>query len=141
MYKLMTKISNSLYAAWVTSLLATFGSLFFSEIMEFVPCSLCWYQRIFMYPIAITLTIGIFKSDQLCAKYSFPFSLLGSGFSLYHNLLMWEIIPETMSPCRSGIPCSARYIDYFGFITIPFLSLVAFTLLVLFLFQQRKTHE
>ena len=137
----MAKISKSLYAAWLISLFATVGSLFFSEVMDFVPCSMCWYQRIFMYPVAVLLTIGIFKGDGASAKYAFPLAAIGWLFAFYHNLLMWGIIPETAAPCRSGIPCSTRYIDYFGFVTIPFLSLLAFSVLVALLFQRRKSHE
>ena len=108
--------------------------------MQFVPCSLCWYQRIFMYPIFILLTLGIFKNDGAVSSYGFAFALIGWLVAFYHNLLMWGVIPESISPCRSGVPCSTRYIEYLGFITIPFLSLVAFTLLVLLLLK-RSYHE
>ena len=120
-----------IFIAWTVSLTATLGSLFFSEVMEFTPCSLCWYQRIFMYPLAIILLIGFFREDRVSLFYGLIFSILGWLISFYHNLLVWEIIPETASPCVQGIPCNATYIDWFDFITIPLLSMMAFTLLII----------
>lgn len=139
--RFMSALSRHSYAAWFVALVATLGSLFFSEVMGFVPCSLCWYQRIFMYPIAVLLTMGVFRNDIHSIRCSFPLVIIGWGFAFYHNLLMWGVIPESASPCRSGVPCSARYIEYFGFVTIPFLSWVAFSLLVLLLFPQRRHNE
>lgn len=135
------KLSCYYYGAWLTALVATVGSLFFSEVMGFVPCSLCWYQRIFVYPIAVLLTLGVYRGDRQAVVYSFPLAALGWLFAFYHNLLMWGIIPETASPCRSGIPCSTGYIEYFGFITIPLLSFVALSLLLILTFPKRESHE
>ena len=134
----MNSITGYYWGAWIVGLMATMGSLFFSEVMGFVPCSLCWYQRIFMYPVAILLTIGIVKSDAKAIDYTLPLVFLGWLTAFYHKLLMWGIIPESATPCRSGIPCSARYINYFDFITIPFLSLVAFSLLMALIILHRN---
>lgn len=112
---------------------ATLGSLFFSEIMHFIPCSMCWYQRIFLYPLVLIFLVNLLYPDDKVFKYAI--SLIGVGFliSLYHNLLMWDIIPESIVPCVSGVPCSTVYINWFGFITIPFLSLITYSLLLILL--------
>ncbi len=128
----------TLYLAWAISLCASFGSLFFSDVMGFVPCPLCWYQRIFMYPLAIILGLGLFTQDNKAIKYAWPFSILGWLFSIYHNLLQWNIIPESAAPCKLGIPCSTAYINWLGFITIPFLAFIGFTLIILLLFLSNK---
>lgn len=127
--QLDSKAWTILFLSWLVAIIATGGSLFFSEVMEFVPCSLCWYQRIFMYPLAVVLSIGLLTSDKSVFWYSMPFVGGGLFFAIYHNLLHAGIIPETMSPCVSGVPCTARWIEWFGFITIPVLSLVAFTII------------
>jgi len=112
---------------------ATLGSLFFSEVMEFVPCSMCWYQRIFMYPLVLIFLVNLLYPDDKVFKYSFPLVFVGILFSFYHNLLMWEIIPESAVPCKQGIPCSTEYFEYLGFINIPFLSLFSYALILLLL--------
>ena len=121
-------------------MIATFGSLFFSDVMGFIPCSLCWYQRILMYPLVIILGIGYLKSDKCVFLYSLPIALIGWAIAIYHNLLQWKIIPETIAPCKQGVPCSATYVNYFGFITIPLMSLIAFTCICAFLllFNNKK---
>jgi disulfide bond formation protein DsbB len=123
---------------FIIASIATLGSLFFSEIMEFVPCTMCWYQRIFMYPLVLILLINLLYPDDKLFKYSIPLTSIGLLFSLYHNLLMWKIIPENVVPCKQGVPCSTEYIDWFGFITIPFLSLIAFGLIFILLFLGNK---
>ena len=122
-----------LFLAWFVASLATLGSLFFSEVMGFAPCTLCWYQRICMYPLAIILAIGLFPVEKKVIRFSLPFVVLGLFFSFYHNLLHWGVIPESAAPCKMGIPCSTLYINWFGFITIPLLSFVAFILIFVFL--------
>ena len=118
---------------------ATLGSLFFSEVMEFVPCTMCWYQRIFMYPLVLIFLINLLYPDEKIFKYSMPLVVVGFLFAFYHNLLMWGIISESAVPCKQGIPCSTEYFEYFGFINIPFLSLSAYTLiLVLLVLGQNK---
>lgn len=123
---------KSLTLSWLVAVIAMFGSLFFSEVMEFIPCSLCWYQRILMYPLTLILGIAIWKNRLDVITYSFPFSILGMLLALYHLGVQYEIIPETASPCVQGVPCSAMYINWLGFITIPLLSFIAFTLINIF---------
>jgi disulfide bond formation protein DsbB len=129
---------NYTFASWVVSLIATLGSLFFSEVMEFPPCILCWYQRIAMYPLVIIFLIGALKGDKLNFVYSFPFIITGWLISLYHNLLYYEIIPESASPCLEGVSCSAIFLDWFNFIDIPLLSFTAFTILGILSLKLRR---
>ncbi|AXK48789.1 disulfide bond formation protein B [Aliarcobacter trophiarum LMG 25534] len=128
-----------IFSAFIVSLLATLGSLFFSEVMQFVPCSLCWYQRIFMYPLVLIFLFNLLFPDEKVFKYSFPLVVIGLFISIYHNLLILKIIPETLSPCVSGVPCSVDYLNYFGFITIPLLSFISFlTILILLISYKRR---
>jgi disulfide bond formation protein DsbB len=115
--------------SFLISLSATLGSLFFSEVMQFVPCSMCWYQRIFMYPLVFIFLINLLYPDDKVFKYTFILILIGLILSIYHNLLMFGIISEDMVPCVQGIPCSTVYINWLGFITIPLLSFVVYFLL------------
>ncbi len=115
-----------LYIAWAQSLMAMFGSLYFSEVRRFPPCILCWYQRIFMYPLTILIAVGIIKRDKNMPYYVLPLSLLGTIIAIYHNLLYFKILPESAAPCTAGVSCTTQFVAYFGFITIPFLSLCAF---------------
>ena len=122
-----------LYAAWLVAVTATAGSLYFSEVRLFVPCSLCWYQRIFMYPLVILLGIASYRQDTGIVRYALPLSVLGGTVSLFHYLE--QKVPGFSAPtlCRAGVPCTQEYINWLGFITIPFLALVAFTLITLLL--------
>lgn len=126
------------FSAFVISLIATLGSLFFSEIMNFIPCSLCWYQRIFMYPLVFLFLINLLFPDDKIFKYTFPIGFIGWGISIYHNLLMFKIIPEKLSPCIQGVPCSVDYINWLGFITIPLLSFFAYTIILILLIALKK---
>jgi disulfide bond formation protein DsbB len=131
--------TNIVLLCFLVASVATLGSLFFSEVMEFVPCSMCWYQRIFMYPLVLIFLANLLYPDEKVFKYSMLLVVTGLAFSIYHNLLMFGIIPESVVPCRSGVPCSTEYINWFGFVTIPFLSLVSYVmLLVLLLVGKRK---
>ena len=114
------------YVAWIIALLATVGSLFFSEVMELPPCVLCWYQRIAMYPLVLIIATGIVLKDKRLKIYSLPLCLIGLAISIYHNLLYYGIIPESITPCTEGISCTSRQIEWLGFITIPLLALAAF---------------
>ncbi len=128
-----SKSLTFIFFSFLISLIATLGSLFFSEIMNFIPCSLCWYQRIFMYPLVFLFLINLLFPDNKIFKYSFPLVFIGWIISIYHNLLMFKIIPENLSPCVQGVPCSVDYINWFGFITIPLLSFFAYTIILILL--------
>lgn len=126
-------VDYGVWLAWGTALVATLGSLWFSEYADFLPCRLCWFQRIFMYPLAIILLVGALLRDRRVVWYAAAFPVIGALFSAYHIYI--EINPEAESTaCRAGgVPCSAKWIDQFGYITIPVLAGTAFVLIGLLL--------
>lgn len=131
-----------LLVAWVTSLVATGGSLYFSEVMKFIPCTLCWYQRILMYPLILLLGMATFENNTRIKKYVLPMSIFGMLLSGYHYLLQHLPSLQKFEACRVGVPCSGKYIDWFGFITIPLLSFTAFTIITIcLLLVKSKTEE
>jgi len=117
------------YLAFLQSILASFGSLYFSEVMKFSPCVLCWYQRICMYPLVAVIAVGILRKDPNLPFYVLPLSLIGLSIALYHNLLYYHILSESLVPCVLGVSCTTRFFAWFGFITIPLLSFIAFVII------------
>ncbi|HHK5536748.1 TPA: disulfide oxidoreductase [Bacillus mobilis] len=128
----------TLYFAWIVSMIATLGSLFFSEILGFIPCELCWYQRIMMYPLCIILGIATFYNEKNMKKYVLPISIIGGSISLYHYAIQKIPGVSEINPCVQGVPCNVDYINWFGFITIPFLALIAFSFITLFMVLTRS---
>lgn len=123
------RLETLLAGAWAAALTATLGSLYFSEIRGFVPCELCWVQRIFMYPLVLTLAIAAVKKDAKHAYYALPLTVIGGGFSIYHYLIQkLPALQEAGNAC-GAVPCNAQYINIFGFVTIPFLAFTAFTII------------
>ena len=120
---------NILFIAWATSIVATFGSLYFSEIREYIPCTLCWYQRIVMYPFTILLGIAVVKKDFSISLYSAILSGIGILLSSYHYGLQKLTFLHDSAPSCGMVPCTGEYINWLGFITIPFLALTAFTII------------
>ncbi|TCS96695.1 disulfide oxidoreductase [Hazenella coriacea] len=129
-----------LYFSWLIALFATGGSLYFSEIMGFGPCTLCWVQRIFMYPLVVILGIASYRNDRQIITYVLPLTLIGGCIALFQYLQ--QKIPALASavPCKVGVPCNFEYINWFGFVTIPFLSLTAFTLITIILWLSRASN-
>lgn len=130
---------NRLYFAWVVALVATLGSLYFSEIRSFVPCILCWFQRIFMYPLAIILGVAALRGDLGIRVYGLSLAGIGWLIALYQNLEVWGVV-QSIKACTAGpigTGCDAKW-PIFGsnlsnvsdVITIPLLSLVAFSLII-----------
>jgi disulfide bond formation protein DsbB len=116
------------YVAFVAALTGTLGSLYYSEIASFVPCTLCWYQRILMYPLVLITLVGIIKQDEGVPGYVLPFSLAGIAVSTYHYLIQAGIVNHSAA-CTVGVPCGLRYVTYFGFVAIPLLALVSFAII------------
>lgn len=130
------------YLAWVVALAATVGSLFFSEVMNLPPCILCWYQRIAMYPLIFIIGVGIVLRDWRMKIYALPVCLAGLTISVYHNLLYYRLVPESITPCAEGVSCTSRQIEWLGFITIPLMALTAFVAISLCLvFYKSKREE
>lgn len=128
-----TLVASSRHIALLAAWVATCGSLFFSEALGWRPCLLCWYQRILMYPLAVVLAVGILRRDRGLPAYVLPFSLAGMGVSLYHYLLIktdWFTPPA----CTLDVPCTVDYLNWLGFINIPFLALTAFLIISIMMF-------
>jgi disulfide bond formation protein DsbB len=118
-----------LWLAFLVSAVATGGSLFFSEVAHFVPCELCWFQRICMYPLSITTLLMALADDHRAARYLLPLPLVGAGVSTYHLLVENGVVKQTQA-CLLSAPggCATKWINEFGFVTIPTLALTAFAL-------------
>lgn len=116
----------ALLAAWTIALLGTVGSLFFSEVMLYPPCSLCWYQRVALYPLVFIVGTGLLINDRRVAAYAMPLTLLGVVIAVYHNLLYYGFIAAELAPCTEGVPCNSVQLELLGFVTIPLMSLAAF---------------
>ena len=123
-----------LWAAFVVAAVATGGSLFFSEIAHFVPCELCWFQRICLYPLSITTLLMAIAGDHRAARYLLPLPLVSAGVSVYH-LLVENGVVEQAKACLASAPggCATKWINEFGYMTIPTLALTAAALLIGFL--------
>ena len=122
-----------LWAAFVVAAVATGGSLFLSQVAGFVPCELCWFQRICMYPLSILTLFAAVHGDNRFARYLLPFPVIGACVSIYHLLIENQVIAEP-SACRiGGAGCAVKWINYFGYMTIPMLTLTGFVLLIEFL--------
>ena len=115
-----------LLACWLLVTGASLASMFLSEIMDLPPCSLCWYQRIFMFPLPIVLFCGLFPFDPKVVRYALPIAAVGGVLALYHTLLQLGVVPQTLTPCRQGVSCASAQLQLFGFVSIPMLSLMAF---------------
>ncbi|USG63942.1 disulfide oxidoreductase [Brevibacillus ruminantium] len=130
---------QALFASWVIALIATGGSLFFSEVLKYIPCELCWYQRIFMYPLVILLGIASAKKDYGIIRYTLPLSVIGGMISLYHYAIQKVPSLHELGNACGIVPCNTDYINWLGFITIPFLALIAFVLITVLLIFIRST--
>lgn len=125
--------NNGLHAAWAVAVIATIGSLYFSEIMHFEPCKWCWYQRIFMYPLVILLGIAAVRKDYRQTIYALPLAAIGAMISTYHILLQKTTWFKGEKSGCGLIPCDVDYINWYGFITIPMLAWTAFILIIVVL--------
>lgn len=122
------------YLAFGTALAAMLGSLYYSEVAGFVPCTLCWYQRILMYPLTLVTLVGLINQDEYLPRYVLPFSIIGMGVSTYHYVIQLGLLGHPAT-CSIGVPCNMRYVNYFGFVTIPFMALTAFIMITAFMFM------
>ncbi len=118
-----------LFMCWLLACVATLGSLFLGEVMRYTPCVICWYQRIAMFPLVFVLAAGLFPFDPRVVRYALPLALAGWGLSLWHLALIAGWLPEKIRPCQAGVPCSDVQALWFGFVTIPLLSLTSFSLI------------
>jgi disulfide bond formation protein DsbB len=124
--------------AFAVSLVATGGSLFLSEVLGYIPCQLCWFQRICMYPLVLLLGRAALRDDRHIAGYALPLSMIGGLIAAYHYAEQKVPGLADIAPCKAGIPCNTDYLDWFGVITIPLMALVAFILITALLLVVRK---
>ena len=117
--------------AWLVAITATAGSLYFSQVRGFIPCELCWYQRILMYPLVIILGIAVYKGDVRIRPYVVALAGVGGLISALHYLEQ-KLPGFHPTACKATpIPCNLQYVNYFGFVTIPLMALTAFLLILL----------
>lgn len=135
---LFNNFNLNLKFGFLISLFSTLGSLFFSIVQKFIPCDLCWYQRVFMISILAVHIVGLVSNDKNYVKYATPLTAIGTLIAFYHNLLQYKIIPEDFGTCVLGIPCTVEYLNLFGFITIPLLSLGAYLSLMFLLIMNKR---
>ena len=123
-----------LWLAFLVAAIATGGSLFFSEIAGFIPCELCWFQRICMYPLSILTLLAALANDRRAARYLLVFPVVGAGISIYHLLIENGVVNQAKT-CLLSAPggCATKWINEFGYMTIPTLALTAFALVFAFL--------
>lgn len=126
---------NSLRLAFLISLIATCGSLFYSLYAKFVPCELCWYQRIFMYSLAVIFGLALIKKDNKIIDYALVLSSIGAIISLYHNYIYFKATTSTF--CVLGKSCIEKYVSEFGYITIPIMSLTAFLSIIILMLVKK----
>jgi len=124
--------------AWLVAIAATSGSLYYSQIRHFIPCELCWYQRIFMYPLVLILGIATYYNDARVRRYALPMALVGIAFSTLHYAE--QMIPgfKPTACAATPIPCNVTYVKYYGFITIALMAWTAFALIILALWFVRE---
>ncbi|MBA6338068.1 MULTISPECIES: disulfide bond formation protein B [unclassified Colwellia] len=130
-----------LFSVWVLATISTLASLFFSEVVKLPVCSLCWYQRIAMYPLVVILPMALFPFDAKVTRYASVLVLFGWLTALFHVLLVAGYIPKSAQPCVQDIPCSETHLNVFGFLNMPMMSLLTFSLMALLLFFMTKSES
>jgi disulfide bond formation protein DsbB len=127
-----------IFAACIVATIATLGSLFFSEVMAVPICKLCWYQRVALYPLVIVLAMSLFPYNPGAIRIAGVFAVLGWLIALFQVLLVAGFIPENVQPCVQGIPCSETHVSLLGFLNIPLLSLLTFSLITILLYFSHR---
>ncbi|MBY4594360.1 disulfide bond formation protein B [Ottowia caeni] len=122
----MNRPSVLLLVAWLIAVVSTGSVLFIGEVMGMIPCVLCWYQRIAMFPLALMLGMAFYSEDRRGAVYALPLALVGAAFAGYHSLLVAGLIPKAWIPCGAGASCADQKLNFFYGIELPWLSLAAF---------------
>jgi disulfide bond formation protein DsbB len=131
------------WLAFLVAATATAGSLYFSEVAGFVPCRLCWFQRIAMYPLVPVLLVGAIRRDPAVRWYALPIAAIGAGIAAYHTLIEWRPALDTGACDASGPSCSFIWFREFGFITLATMALVGFLTILTLLFVRfpARLHE
>jgi disulfide bond formation protein DsbB len=136
-------LDNLLFLAWSASIIAMFGSLYFSEVRQYEPCELCWYQRILMYPLTVILGIALVRKDYQISFYTMILSGIGALISTYHYLIQKVPFFTDHAASCGRVPCTGQYIKWLGFISIPFLALIAFLIIFIssYIIWKRKKED
>lgn len=128
-----------LLLAWLVALVSTLSALFIGEVMGQVPCILCWFQRIFMFPLAVILAIACYRSDFAIWRYALPLAVIGAALAFAHVMLFVGLIPQPIQPCTaSGPSCSGAEMTILGGVPLPALALLAFILIAILLILIRR---
>ncbi len=118
------------YASWAIALMAMSISLIFSELLKYPPCTLCWYQRIFMYPLVFMIPVGIILRDLQIYRYVLVLSTIGLFIAFYHSLIYHDIIEEALQLCNAALSCKTKQFELFNVLSIPVMSLFSFLAIV-----------
>ena len=136
-YQSLRRSDVALFCAWLIALGATAGALFIGEVLGQAPCDLCWFQRAFMFPLAVVLAIAVLFGDRNAWRHALVLATIGGAIAAYHALLYAGVIPEPIRPCTADGPsCTDAAMTVAG-IPIPYLSLAAFLGIAAFLILSR----
>ncbi|HEY0834230.1 MAG TPA: disulfide bond formation protein B [Azospirillum sp.] len=127
-----------LFAAWVIALGSTLSVLFIGEIMGQTPCVLCWYQRAFMFPLAVILAVACYRTDGAVWRYALPLAAIGAVIAIWHTLVFTGVAPTALEPCGAGPSCSSENMTILRGIPLPLLSVGAFGAIVVLMLLVRK---
>jgi hypothetical protein len=127
---LRTLIANHAQkGAFAVAGVATVASLYYSEYVGFIPCEYCWYQRIAMYPLAVLLGVAVVTRVRVATRYIVPIAVIGLGLSIYHYQM--QLFPNQVNTCSGGVSCAGRYVEEYGFVSIPFMAGAGFLTILL----------
>lgn len=139
---LLTQFSRrGLLFAWIVSIIATIGSLTYSNVIGLEPCMMCWFQRICMYPQVLLLGLANYWKDARIIRYSLPMVLIGAALSTYHYTLQLGVNPYAPCSINGHTSCTERMVFSYGYITIPMMALTAFLMIAVFLHLYAKSRD
>lgn len=127
-----------LFSAWLIALLASLVVLFVGEVMGQTPCNLCWFQRAFMFPLAIVLGVAALRSDPAVWRYALSLAIGGALVAGFHSLLYLGLVPERITPCSQGVSCTSADMTILGGLPLPLLALAAFGAIAVLLLVTRS---
>lgn len=136
----MSRKGMWLFFSWLVAVIATGGSLFLSEVLGYVPCDLCWYQRIFMYPLLFIVGVASYRQQTAIIPYVMPLIAVGGSISVYH-IVIQKLPKDTGIAACGPTSCQDDYLNWFGWLTIPMLALAAFALIAFGLLQARRIEK
>lgn len=131
--------SIALTLAWLIALVTTLGSLYYSKVQGYVPCELCWYQRICIYPWSVILGIAAWRRDSSIKRYAIPVLCISIVISAYHSWIQWFPPSNGTSFCSSAAPCTLKFVNEFSFVTLPFMALSAAIFMIALLLVSRPS--